>query len=222
MGKIKVLIVDDHEIVRLGLRQLLENYPDLECVDTASSSPEVLIKAETCHPDVILMDIRLKGGSGIDTCREIVTRFPQMNVIMLTSYGDDQMVMESIFAGAKGYILKYVGNEEIIRAIRAVIQGESLLDPVITTKLLERMRRNGQKFYDGLDQLTDRERKVLILIAEGKTNREIADEVFLSEKLCQHYSLQAKPSQPYRSCRLCRTAKFGQTGLSKIRLFFFA
>jgi len=187
MSKIKVLIVDDHEIVRLGLHQLLENYPDLEIVETACSAAEVVVKTEQSRPNVILMDIRLKGSSGIDACREIVKKYPEISVIMLTSYGDEQLVMESIFAGASGYILKDVGNEEIIRAIRAVFHGESLLDPVITTKLLQQMRRNGQKFYDGLEQLTDQEKKVLLLIAEGKTNRHIADEVFLSEKTVRNY-----------------------------------
>lgn len=187
MSKIRLLVVDDHEIVRLGLMHLLEQYPDLEAVDGASSFEEVLAKTEQWRPDVILMDIRIKGSSGIDACREICNRFPQVKVIMLTSYGDEDLVMESIFAGAKGYILKDVGNDEIIRAVRAVYRGESLLDTVVTTKLLERMRRSGQKSNDALEQLTEQEKKVLVLIAEGKTNREIAKTVFLSEKTVRNY-----------------------------------
>jgi len=187
MSKIRLLVVDDHEIVRLGLMHLLEQYPDLEAVDGASSFEEVLAKTEQWRPDVILMDIRLKGSSGIDACREISNRFPQVKVIMLTSYGDEDLVMESIFAGAKGYILKDVGNDEIIRAVRAVYRGESLLDTVVTTKLLERMRRSGQKSNDAMEQLTEQEKKVLVLIAEGKTNREIAKMVFLSEKTVRNY-----------------------------------
>jgi DNA-binding NarL/FixJ family response regulator len=166
---------------------LLEQYPDLEAVDGASSYDEVLVKTEQWRPDVILMDIRLKSSSGIDACREICNHLPQVKVIMLTSYGDEEMVMESIFAGAKGYILKDVGNDEIIRAVRAVYRGESLLDTVVTTKLLERMRRSGQKSNDAMDQLTEQEKKVLVLIAEGKTNREIAKKVFLSEKTVRNY-----------------------------------
>ncbi|MFZ3171169.1 MAG: response regulator transcription factor [Carboxydocellales bacterium] len=187
MSKIRLLVVDDHEIVRLGLMHLLEQYPDLEAVDGASSYDEVLVKTEQWRPDVILMDIRLKSSSGIDACREICNHLPQVKVIMLTSYGDEEMVMESIFAGAKGYILKDVGNDEIIRAVRAVYRGESLLDTVVTTKLLERMRRSGQKSNDAMDQLTEQEKKVLVLIAEGKTNREIAKKVFLSEKTVRNY-----------------------------------
>ena len=187
MSKIRLLVVDDHEIVRLGLMHLLEQYPDLEAVDGASSYDEVLVKTEQWRPDVILMDIRLKSSSGIDACREICNHLPQVKVIMLTSYGDEEMVMESIFAGAKGYILKDVGNDEIIRAVRAVYRGESLLDTVVTTKLLERMRRSGKKSNDAMDQLTEQEKKVLVLIAEGKTNREIAKKVFLSEKTVRNY-----------------------------------
>ncbi|MCL4441242.1 MAG: response regulator transcription factor [Clostridia bacterium] len=187
MNKIRLLVVDDHEIVRLGLMHLLEQYPDLEAVDGASSFEEVLVKTDQWRPDVILMDIRLKGSSGIDACREICNRFPQVKVIMLTSYGDEDLVMESIFAGAKGYILKDVGNDEIIRAVRAVYRGESLLDTVVTTKLLDRMRRSGKKSNDALEQLTEQEKKVLVLIAEGKTNREIAKTVFLSEKTVRNY-----------------------------------
>lgn len=187
MNKIRLLVVDDHEIVRLGLMHLLEQYPDLEAVDGASSFEEVLVKTDQWRPDVILMDIRLKGSSGIDACREISNRFPQVKVIMLTSYGDEDLVMESIFAGAKGYILKDVGNDEIIRAVRAVYRGESLLDTVVTTKLLDRMRRSGKKSNDALEQLTEQEKKVLVLIAEGKTNREIAKTVFLSEKTVRNY-----------------------------------
>lgn len=187
MNKIRLLVVDDHEIVRLGLMHLLEQYPDLEAVDGANSFEEVLVKTDQWRPDVILMDIRLKGSSGIDACREICNRFPQVKVIMLTSYGDEDLVMESIFAGAKGYILKDVGNDEIIRAVRAVYRGESLLDTVVTTKLLDRMRRSGKKSNDALEQLTEQEKKVLVLIAEGKTNREIAKTVFLSEKTVRNY-----------------------------------
>lgn len=188
-SKIKVLVTDDHEIVRLGLMHLLEQYPDLEAVgDGATCVTEVLSKTELYRPDVIIMDIRLKGSSGIDACREVCARFPQTKVIMLTSYGDEEIVMESIFAGAKGYILKDVGNDELIRAVRAVYRGESLLDPVVTKKLLDRMRCcNKGNPDDAFEYLTDQEKKVLVFIAEGKTNREIAEKIFLSEKTVRNY-----------------------------------
>ncbi|MHB1654289.1 MAG: response regulator transcription factor [Desulfitobacteriaceae bacterium] len=188
MNKIRVLVADDHEIVRLGLIHLLEQYPDLEGVDEgATSLIEVLSKTEQYRPDVIIMDVRLKGSSGIDACREVYNRFPQIKVIMLTSYGDEEIIMESIFAGAKGYILKDVGNDELIRAVQAVYRGESLLDPVITKKLLDRMRCNKQNDDEAFEHLTDQEKKVLICITEGKTNREIAERIFLSEKTVRNY-----------------------------------
>lgn len=187
MGKIKVLVVDDHEIVRLGLKHFMEQYPDLEVVDGAGSLGEALLKVEQHRPDVVTMDICLKKSSGIDACREIISCFPNTKVIMLTSYGDEEMLMESIFAGAKGYVLKDVGNDEIIRAVRAAYRDESLLDSVVTKKLLDQMRRNGQKSNDALDQLSAQEKKVLALIAEGKTNKEIADTIYLSEKTVRNY-----------------------------------
>ncbi len=188
MNKIKVLVADDHEIVRLGLISLLEQYSDLEAVGGgAICSAEVLSKTEQYCPDVIIMDVRLKGSSGIDACREVCSRFPQVKVIMLTSYGDEEIIMESIFAGAKGFILKDVGNDELIRAVQAVYRGESLLDPVITNKLLARMRNNRQSSDDAFEHLTDQEKKVLICIVEGKTNREIAEKIFLSEKTVRNY-----------------------------------
>ncbi len=187
MTRIRLLVVDDHEIVRTGLIHLLEQYSDLQVVAGAISQDEALLKTDQLHPDVVLMDIRLKDSSGIDACREIFRRYPHVKVIMLTSYGDEDLVVESILAGAKGYILKDVGNDEIIRAIRAAYRNESLLDTMVTTKLLERMRRHEQKSNDAMDHLTDRERKVLELIAEGKTNREIANVIFLSEKTVRNY-----------------------------------
>lgn len=187
MKKIKILIADDHEIVRLGLTNLLEQYPDLEVLDSAVSAREVLCKTEQHCPDVIIMDIRLKEGSGIDACRTICNRFPAIKVIMLTSFGDEEMLMESIFAGAIGYILKDVGNDEIIRAIRAAYRGESLLDSVVTKKLLDRMRQNNRKSADIFEKLTDQEKKILTLVAEGKTNREIAKEIYLSDKTVRNY-----------------------------------
>lgn len=189
MDKIRVLIADDHEIVRLGLTHLFEQYQELDAVgEGAATVSEVIAKAEKYRPDVIIMDVRLKGSSGIDACREICKCLPQTKVIMLTSFGDEEIVMESIFAGAKGYILKDVGNDELIRAIRAVFRGESLLDPVVTKKLLDRMRTNNKdNGEDAFEHLTEQEKKVLALLAEGRTNREIAERIFLSEKTVRNY-----------------------------------
>ncbi|MDA8234669.1 MAG: response regulator transcription factor [Clostridia bacterium] len=187
MGKIKVLIVDDHEIVRLGLSHFLGQYPDIEVVGAAGNVEEALLKTEQYRPDVVTMDICLKKSSGIDACREICNCFPETRVIILTSYGDEGTLMEAIFAGAKGYVLKDVGSDEIIRAVRAVYRDESLLDSVVTKKLLDQMRRNNRQSHDALEQLSAQEKKVLALIAEGKTNREIAETIYLSEKTVRNY-----------------------------------
>lgn len=187
MDKIKVLVVDDHEIVRLGLTHFIEQYPDLTVVGGAASLGEALLKVEQLRPDVVIMDVCLKKSSGIDACREICSLYPNTKVVMLTSYGEEETLMEAIYAGAKGYILKDVGNEEIVRAVRAAYRDESLLDSVVTGKLLDQMRLNGQKTKDEIDQLTTQEKKVLALVAEGKTNKEIADEIYLSEKTVRNY-----------------------------------
>ncbi|KKM10799.1 LuxR family transcriptional regulator [Clostridiales bacterium PH28_bin88] len=182
---IKLLIVDDHEVVRLGLRYLFEQHGHFSVVGEAQSAVEALAKVETCRPDVVIMDIRLPRGSGIDACREITTRYHDTQVVMLTSYGDEETVLESIMAGAKGYVLKDVGNDELIRAVEAAGRGESLLDPMITAKLLEHLRRVPRGNQDTV--LTKQERKVLALIAEGRTNREIAKTIYLSEKTVRNY-----------------------------------
>ena len=187
MKATKVMLVDDHEIVRLGLKQLFQHYDNIEVVAEAESIDEVLIKIEDKAPDVIVMDVRLKTESGIEMCREITDRYPEIKVIMLTSYSEDDLLLDAILAGAKGYVLKDVGNEQIIRAVRTVAKGESLLDPTITKRLLEYMRRSTRKNVDEIGQLTLQERKVLVLLAEGKTNKEIALKIFLSEKTVRNY-----------------------------------
>ena len=187
MSNIRVLVVDDHEIVRVGLTHFINEYPDLEVVDGASSTEEALLKAGLLQPDVVIMDICLKLSSGIDACREICKRYPDIKVIMLTSSADEERLMEAILAGAKGYVLKDVGSDEIIRAIRAAHRDESLLDSVVTKKLLDQMRRNNVKSQDTLEQLSSQEKKVLVLIAKGKTNKEIAEAIYLSEKTVRNY-----------------------------------
>jgi len=170
------------------LKALLDRHPDFTVVDEAGTTREAIQKAEAHRPEVVVMDIRLPGGSGIDACREITQRLPDTKVIMLTSYADDEMLFEAIEAGAAGYVLKQVGGNDLIRAIEAVGRGEALLDPGLTQRVFERVRqaqRRDEK--SALGQLTDKEIRVLGLLAEGKTNREIAQALYLSEGTVRNY-----------------------------------
>jgi len=191
LDAIRVVIVDDHEVVRLGLKTLLNRVADLEVVGEAGSAAEAEQVVAEKQPDVVIMDIRMPGGSGIEACRVIRSRWPHIRVIMLTSYSDDEAVIGAVMAGASGYILKQIGTQELVEAIRRVHKGESLLDPGITGKILERFR-SGATGGDGPaipggEALTEQEQKILTLIAQGKTNREIANELFLSEKTVRNY-----------------------------------
>ncbi|MFO7265484.1 MAG: response regulator transcription factor [Bacillota bacterium] len=191
MDAIRVVIVDDHEVVRLGLKTLLNRVADLEVVGEAGSAAEAEQVVAEKQPDVVIMDIRMPGGSGIEACRVIRSRWPHIRVIMLTSYSDDEAVIGAVMAGASGYVLKQIGTQELVEAIRRVHKGESLLDPGITGKILERFR-SGATGGDGPaipggEALTEQEQKILTLIAQGKTNREIANELFLSEKTVRNY-----------------------------------
>lgn len=188
---IRVMIVDDHEVVRLGLTSLLRRVDELEIVGEAGSAEESVrtvdrLVAEGNAPDVIIMDVRMSGGSGIDACRAIRTKYPEIKVIMLTSYTDDEAVYASVMAGAAGYVLKQVGSEDLIKAIRTVYAGGALLDPSTTQRVLEKMRAQ-DPLGDLPEPLTEQERRLLQLIARGLTNKEIAKEVFLSEKTVRNY-----------------------------------
>jgi DNA-binding NarL/FixJ family response regulator len=184
----RVLIVDDHEVVREGLRALLTRRDGMEVVGQAGSVEEAIATARKMQPDVIVMDVRLPDGSGIEACREIREERPETKVIMLTSYADEEAVFASILAGAAGYVLKQTRGTVLADAIAAAARGESLLDSVVTQKVLERVRKaNERKENDPLDALTDQEHKILLLIAEGKTNKEIAQDVFLSDKTVKNY-----------------------------------
>jgi two-component system response regulator DevR len=184
----RVLIVDDHEVVREGLRALLGRREGMEVVGMAGSVKEAIAEARKMEPDVIVMDVRLPDGSGIEACREIREVRPETKVIMLTSYADEEAVFASILAGAAGYVLKQTRGNVLGDAITAVANGESLLDSAVTQKVLERMRKaNERKDDDPLDKLTDQEHKILVLIADGKTNKEIAEDVFLSDKTVKNY-----------------------------------
>jgi DNA-binding NarL/FixJ family response regulator len=188
MAKTRILLVDDHDIVRLGLMTLLNDQPDMEVIGEASTSAEGVKMAETLEPDVVLMDIRLPGEGGIDAAEQVTRRVPSSKVVMLTSFADDELVVRAIRAGAAGYVLKQVGNEELLRAIRAAARGEALLDPSTTARLLSRVREAERKAEeDAFRDLSDREMDVLVHLARGKTNSEIGALLSLSEKTVGNY-----------------------------------
>jgi len=188
MTKTRILLVDDHAIVRLGLMTLLNDQPDMEVVAEASTAAEAVRAVEKFKPDVVLMDIRLPGEGGIEATRQVTARFPNSKVVMLTSFADDDLVMRAISAGAVGYVLKQVGNEELLRAIQAAARGEALLDPSTTAKLLSRVRELDRKSEeDAFRELSDREMDVLVHLARGRTNVEIGQLLGLSEKTVGNY-----------------------------------
>ncbi len=188
MSQLRILLVDDHEVVRLGLKSLVERFDNLKVIAEAGSETEAVSKALELEPDVVLMDIRLAGGSGIDACAEIVRRLPDTKVIMLTSYAEDELLFAAIRAGASGYVLKQVGSQDLIRTIDAVSRGESTLDPSLTQKIFDEMRRSMQRQEkEAFDELTSQEMQVLSLIMEGKTNKEIANNLFLSQGTVRNY-----------------------------------
>ncbi len=186
--RLRILVVDDHEVVRQGLVSLLDRCPDLEVVAQAGSVAEAIALAARHEPDLVTMDVRLPDGSGIEACREIRAARPETRVVMLTSYPDEEAVLSAIIAGASGYLLKQIRGRDLVSALEVVGRGDSLLDPAVTEKVLERVRRtaNGSA-SDELAELTAQERKILLLVAEGMTNKEIAADVFLSDKTVKNY-----------------------------------
>lgn len=183
---IRVLVVDDHEVVREGLRTLISKQKTMSIVGEAATSADAISAAARARPDVVVMDVRLPDGSGIEACRAIRDARPETGVIMLTSYADDEALFASILAGAAGYLLKDAKGNTVVDAIAAVAEGRSLLDPSVTGKVLERVRK-GPDEDPGLASLTEQEHKVLEHVAEGKTNREIGQIMFLSEKTVKNY-----------------------------------
>ena len=183
----RILLVDDHEVVREGLRALLRRYPDLAVVGEADSVASAVAEAEKNPPDIVIMDVRLPDGSGVEACREIRAARPEVKVLMLTSYADDEAVFNSIMAGASGYLLKQTRGQDLISAIERVKNGESLLDPTVTQRVLDRLRTGPAEQDDEMALLSEQEQKILHLIAEGKTNKEIAQEIFLSDKTVKNY-----------------------------------
>jgi DNA-binding NarL/FixJ family response regulator len=188
MVKQRILLVDDHEVVRLGLKSLLERHPQFEIVGEAASAREALEQVETNHPDVVVMDIRLPGTSGIEACEEITSRFPETRVLMLTSYAEDEMLFSAIRAGASGYILKQIGGEELVKALEAVARGEALLDSAVTQRVFQEVRRAvKEEEASAFVHLSQQEKHVLLLVSEGRTNREIAKALFLGEGTVRNY-----------------------------------
>jgi DNA-binding NarL/FixJ family response regulator len=188
MVKQRILLVDDHEVVRLGLKALLERHPQFEIVGEAASAREALEQVENNHPDVVVMDIRLPGTSGIEACEEITSRFPETRVLMLTSYAEDEMLFSAIRAGASGYILKQIGGEGLVRALEAVARGEALLDPAVTQRVFQEVRRAvKEEEASAFVHLSQQEKHVLLLVSEGRTNREIAKALFLGEGTVRNY-----------------------------------
>src|SRR3954468_4451957 len=184
---LKVMIVDDHEVVREGLRALLNRRPGMTVVGEAGTVAAAIETAAATEPNVVVMDVRLPDGSGVEACREIRAARPETKMIMLTSYADDEAVIASIMAGASAYLLKQTRGNQLADAIIAVSKGESLLDPQVTRRVLEQMRDMASAPPDKTAQLSENEMKILMAIAEGKTNREIASEVFLSDKTVKNY-----------------------------------
>ena len=185
---LRLLVVDDHEVVRQGLVSLLDRREHFQVVAEAGTAAEAVEMARKFEPDLVVMDVRLPDGSGIEACREIRAEFPGTRVVILTSYPDEEAVLSAIIAGASGYLLKQIRGRDLISALEAVGRGESLLDPAVTEKVLDRVRRIATGTYtDEMAQLTQQEQKILLLVAEGKTNKEIASEVFLSDKTVKNY-----------------------------------
>jgi two-component system response regulator DevR len=186
--RLRLLVVDDHEVVRQGLVALLDRRSGFEVVAQAGTVAEAISLAARHEPDLVIMDVRLPDGSGIEACREIRAARPETRVIMLTSYPDEEAVLSAIIAGASGYLLKQIRGRDLVSALESVGRGESLLDPAVTEKVLERVRRVASgAATDELAELTAQERKILLLVAEGKTNKEIAGDVFLSDKTVKNY-----------------------------------
>ena len=190
---VRVFLLDDHEVVRQGLRGLIDAEDDMTVTGEAGTAEEALNRIPPTRPDVAVLDVRLPDGDGVEVCREVRARHPEVQCLMLTSFADDEALFSAIMAGASGYVLKQIRGTDLIDAIRKVAAGESLLDPAVTKRVLERLRA-APKEDEGLAQLSDQERRILDLIAEGYTNRQIAESIFLAEKTVKNYvsSLLAK------------------------------
>jgi DNA-binding NarL/FixJ family response regulator len=185
---IRILLVDDHQMVRVGLRTLFQSYPELEVVGEAGSAVEALAAVPNLAPHVVLLDIRLPDESGLEVCRRLRRAHPGVRVLMLTSYYTDDMVMDAMEAGAEGYLLKEINADFLVRSITEVMEGKSILDPVVTRKVMDRVRSGKTEDKRAkLDLLSPQERRVIALVAEGKTNKEIGVALNLSDKTVKNY-----------------------------------
>ena len=180
----RVFLVDDHEIVRRGLRELIDLEDDLEVVGEADTAETAIGRIPPTRPDVAVLDVRLPDGTGIEVCREVRSRHPEIQCLMLTSFADDEALLGAIVAGAAGYVLKQVHGSDLVASIRRIAGGESLLDPSAMQRVVERLRHPDE---DALEGLTGQERKILLLVTEGLTNRAIAERLYLSEKTVKNY-----------------------------------
>lgn len=184
----RILIVDDHEVVRIGLKSLLDCYPQYQVVSEAKNAREAIEQAEMYQPDIILMDIRLQGTSGITACEEIKDKHPDIQVIMLTSYAEDEMLFSAIKAGASGYVLKQIDSEGLVKSMEAVARGEASLDPAVTQRVFQEVKRAvKEQEAASFEELSQQEKMVLKLVTEGKTNREIAQLLYLGEGTVRNY-----------------------------------
>ncbi|MFC5027447.1 response regulator transcription factor [Streptomyces sp. SID13666] len=186
-GKIRVFLLDDHEVVRRGVHELLSIETDIQIVGEAGTAAEALTRIPATRPDVAVLDVRLPDGSGVEVCREVRSGDPHITCLMLTSFADDEALFDAIMAGAAGYVLKAIRGTDLVSAVRDVAAGKSLLDPVATARVLERLRHGADKGDDRLAGLTEQEKKILDLIGEGHTNRQIGEKLHLAEKTVKNY-----------------------------------
>ena len=186
MDQIRVFLLDDHEVVRRGVRDLLESEGDVVVVGEASTAAEAMARVPAVRPDVAVLDVRLPDGDGVSVCRDLRSQFPDLACLMLTSFADDEALFDSILAGASGYVLKQVRGADILGAVRTVAAGGSLLDPGTTARVMQRLRDQASA-TDPLAGLSEQERRVLELIGEGLTNRQIGERMFLAEKTVKNY-----------------------------------
>ncbi|MFI7127871.1 response regulator [Nonomuraea sp. NPDC050153] len=197
---IRVFLLDDHEVVRRGVAALLDSEDDLEVIGEAGTAESAIARIPALKPDVAVLDVRLQDGSGVDVCREVRSRLPELACLMLTSFADDDALFDAVMAGASGYVLKQIHGSDLVGAVRTVASGQSLLDPRTTAAMLQRLREQAAR-KDPLAALTEQERHILDLIGEGLTNRQIGERMFLAEKTVKNYvsNLLAKLSMQRRT-----------------------
>ena len=210
---IRVFLLDDHEVVRRGLRELLETDPEVEVAGEAGTAEEALRRVPATSPDVAVLDVQLPDGNGVEVCREIRSHHPEVKCLILTSFSDDEALFNAIVAGASGYLLKQIRGQDLIDAVKRVAAGQSLLDPAVTAKVLDRLRK-GPSEDPGMAELTDQEHRILELLAEGLTNREIAEQMFLAEKTVKNYvsNLLSKMGMARRTQAAVYAARLDEKG----------